>query len=182
MPAQHRSARRAVRQEHARQWRRIALALFTASGVAGLTYEVIWSRQLTLIFGATTLAVSTVLTTYMFGLGLGSFLARWRTDRAGNPLRLYAILEAGIGIYAVMFPAVLWLVERLHGTVFGLLYAAPLPLPRARFVLAFLALLPPALLMGATVPVMGQALTARARDAGVRAGPGTGADAGRLYA
>jgi spermidine synthase len=188
MPTRPKSVQRSVLEEHARQRRRIALALFTASGVAGLTYEVVWSRQLTLIFGATTLAVSTVLTTFMFGLGLGSFLARHRTDRAGNPLRLYAVLEAGIGIYAVLFPAVLWLVERLHGEVFHLLYPAPLPLALSRFVLAFLALLPPALLMGATVPVMGQALEAYGRDADTRTGTrtgtgaGQGADAGRLYA
>jgi len=75
MPTRPKPVQRSVLEEHARQRRRIVLALFTASGMAGLTYEVVWSRQLTLVFGATTLAVSTVLTTFMFGLGLGSFLA-----------------------------------------------------------------------------------------------------------
>lgn len=180
MPAHHKSPRRTVREERVRRQRRIVLALFTASGVAGLTYEVVWSRQLTLIFGATTLAVSTVLTTFMFGLGLGSFLAGRGANRASNPLRLYAVLEAGIGVYALLFPVVLWLIEGLHGKVFGLLYATPLALALSRFVLAFLALLPPALLMGATVPIMGQALAGHGPDAGP--GAGTGADAGRLYA
>lgn len=66
------------------------------------------------------------------------------------------------------------MVERLHRPLFGLFYAAPLRLALARFCLTFLALLPPALLMGATVPVVGRALIRQGRD--------MGASAGRLYA
>jgi spermidine synthase len=174
MPPRKKALRRATIEQGARQRSRIVLLLFAASGIAGLIYEVVWSRQLTLIFGATTLAVSTVLTTFMFGLGLGSFLASRRMDRGGNPLRTYAVLETGIGVYALLFPGILWLVDGLHGKIFGLLYAAPLALALARFGFAFLALLPATLLMGGTVPVMGRALV---RDAGEL---GTGA--GRLYA
>src|SRR5690349_15864600 len=76
--------------------RPLVLALFGLSGVSGLIYQVIWARQLTLVFGATSLAVTTVLTTFMLGLGLGSYAAgRW-ARRAGNPLRLYATVELGI--------------------------------------------------------------------------------------
>lgn len=170
----HKPHPRAALERRARQFPRIVLLLFTASGIASLIYEVVWSRQLTLIFGATTLAVSTVLTTFMFGLGLGSYLAGRTTDRARHPLRMYALLEAGIGAYAILFPAVLWIVEQLHRPLFGLFYAAPLPLALVRFCLAFLALLPPALLMGATVPVVGRVLISQGRE--------VGAGAGRLYA
>lgn len=168
------SPRRATLEHRARAHRRIALLLFTASGAAGLVYEVVWSRQLTLVFGATTLAVSTVLTTFMFGMGAGSLLASRAIDRSGTPWRIYALLEAGIAGYALGFPFVLRLVDGLHGRVFGLFYAAPLPLALARFCLTFLALLPPTLLMGATVPVMGRILIARSGD--------LGSGAGRLYA
>jgi predicted membrane-bound spermidine synthase len=89
MPTRQKAPRRAILEERARQHRRIVLLLFAASGIASLIYEVVWSRQLTLIFGATTLAVSTVLTTFMFGLGLESFLA----GRAGNPLRSEQVLS-----------------------------------------------------------------------------------------
>ena len=174
MPSQAKPQRRTTIELRARRQRYIALLLFTASGIAGLTYEVVWSRQLTLIFGTTTLAVSTVLTTFMFGLGLGSFLAGRRMNLGANPLRIYAALEAGVGVYAIVFPGVFWLVEGLHERIFGLLYAAPLPLALARFGLAFLALLPATLLMGGTVPAMGRALV---RDEGE-----LGAGAGSFYA
>lgn len=163
MPSRSRAQRRETIELRAQKQRPIALLLFTASGIAGLIYEVVWSRQLTLIFGATTLAVSTVLTTFMFGLGLGSFLAGRRMDRGANPLRIYAALEAGVGVYAIAFPGVIWLVETLHARVFGVLYASSLPLALTRFGLAFLALLPATLLMGGTVPAMGKALV---RDEG----------------
>lgn len=107
MPNPHKPLRRAALEQRARRFPRLVLLLFTASGIAGLIYEVVWSRQLTLIFGATTLAVSTVLTTFMFGLGLGSFLAGRAIDRGGHPLRMYAVLEAGIGAYAILFPVAL---------------------------------------------------------------------------
>src|SRR3972149_4569754 len=54
--------------------RRIILLAFTLSGVSGLIYELVWMRRLTLIFGSTTLAVSTVLAALMGGLALGSYL------------------------------------------------------------------------------------------------------------
>ncbi len=166
--------RRTTLEHRARQHRRIALLLFTASGVAGLVYEVVWSRQLTLVFGATTLAVSTVLTTFMFGMGAGSLLAARAADRSGDPWRIYALLEAGIAGYALVFPLALGLVDGLHGRLFGLFYAAPLTLALSRFCLTFLVLLPPTLLMGATVPVMGRILISRRGD--------LGSGAGRLYA
>ncbi|PYM65410.1 MAG: hypothetical protein DMD79_04770 [Candidatus Rokuibacteriota bacterium] len=150
------------------------LGLFAASGAAGVLYEVVWSRQLTLVFGTTTLAVSTVLTTFMLGLGLGSVLAgRWLESRP-DPLRVYAILELGVAAYALAFPGVLWLVDRLHGFLFSFLYTRPLTLALARFTLTSLALLPPTLLMGATVPAMGRLL--------IRHAQGMGEGAGRLYA
>ena len=174
MSTRQRPRWRAASEQRSRQRSQLALLLFTASGAAGLIYEVIWSRQLTLIFGSTTLSISTVLTTYMVGLGLGSFLAgRW-LGTAGNPFRVYALLEAGVGAYALLFPVALGVVDGFHSWAFGLLYPYPLALALTRFGLAFLILLPVTILMGATVPVMGRAL--------VRGAGELGAGAGRLYA
>lgn len=80
------------------------LLVFFLSGATGLIYEVLWTRQLALIFGVTTYAVSTVLATYMGGLALGSYLVGRQVDRVRDPLRLYAVLEAGIGLYALLVP------------------------------------------------------------------------------
>ena len=69
------------------------LLLFTLSGVSGLIYEVVWLRYLTLVFGVTVYAVSTVLTVFMGGLALGGFLAGKFADRLQRPLRAYGVIE-----------------------------------------------------------------------------------------
>src|SRR3990172_4929143 len=83
----------------------ILLVLFFLSGVTGLVYEVAWTRMLALVFGHTVHAVSTVLAVFMGGLALGSYVFGRFADRIGRPLVLYAILEVGIGIFALAVPA-----------------------------------------------------------------------------
>jgi len=68
--------------------------------------------MLTLVFGSTALAVSTVLATYMGGLGLGSYLAGKVADRIKNSVRAYALAEAAIGLYALAVP---WLIHFYPG-------------------------------------------------------------------
>ena len=48
------------------------LLLFFLSGSTSLVYEVVWMRRLSLVFGHSIFSVSTVLTTFMSGLALGS--------------------------------------------------------------------------------------------------------------
>jgi len=80
--------------------RPLIVCLFFLSGVAALVYQVVWHRMLVHVFGATNLAVTTVLSAFMAGLALGSLLGgRW-VDRHGRPLRLFAWLQFGIGIFA----------------------------------------------------------------------------------
>jgi spermidine synthase len=135
-------------------WRRLILGLFFVSGISGLLYEVAWTRMLTLMFGDTVLAVSIVLAAFMAGLALGSFWSGRRIDQQRQVLRIYAVLEAGIGLTALLLPLALegltplyvWLHQHLHTTFyfFSLL----------RFLLAFGVLLLPTTLMGATLPVL----------------------------
>src|SRR5512138_1017583 len=80
--------------------RTAVLTLFFISGACGLVYEVVWMRLLTLVFGATTFATSTVLASFFAGLALGSFLFGRLIDRGHQPLRVYAFLEAGVGVFA----------------------------------------------------------------------------------
>src|SRR5215471_11743337 len=104
-------------------WRRLLLGLFFLSGISGLLYEVAWTRMLHLLFGDTVLAVSTVLASFMAGLALGSFWIGRSIDRRPRVLTLYAGLEAGIAITAVLLPVVLhaltplyvWLHQHLQG-------------------------------------------------------------------
>jgi len=83
---------------------RLLVPLFLLSGAASLVYEVLWARQLHVVFGTSQLAITTVLAAFMAGLALGSFgAARW-AGRTTRPLLAYAVLEGFIGLYAVAFP------------------------------------------------------------------------------
>src|SRR5512132_3066456 len=86
---------------------------FVLSGATGLIYEVLWARMLGLVFGATTLAVSTVLAAFMGGLALGSALAGRLASRIKRPFRAYGLLELGIAVYALAVPFLFSLVDNL---------------------------------------------------------------------
>jgi spermidine synthase len=75
------------------------VACFFLSGATGLVYEVLWIRMLGLVFGHTVFAVTTVLTAFMAGLGLGSWIFGRTADRQPRPLRLYGLLEIGVGLF-----------------------------------------------------------------------------------
>src|SRR5690242_14313695 len=92
---------------------RAILLCFFASGFSGLVYQVIWVRELVLVFGATTFAVSTVLTAFMGGLALGSFYFGRRSAKIKQPLKLYALLEIGIGIYGLAVPFIFAVLPKL---------------------------------------------------------------------
>lgn len=87
--------------------RKPILILFFLSGATALLYQVLWSRLLTLVFGSTTFAVSAVLTAFMVGLALGAFLFGRFADRLDRPLRLYASLELGIALAALIIPGLI---------------------------------------------------------------------------
>src|SRR5882724_10111371 len=134
--------------------RAVILACFFLSGASGLILEMLWTRMLTLVFGSTTLAVSTVLTAFMGGLGLGSFLAGRFADRLKTPVRAYAALEASIGLYALVVPVVVSFYPALNRwlwAAFGDRYAL---LSVLRFVASAGLLLVPTTLMGATLPIL----------------------------
>ncbi len=139
--------------------------LFFLSGVASLTYEIVWMRQLALVFGVTTIAVSIILAVFMGGLALGSIVfGRW-SDRSERPLLAYALLEIGIGLYGLIVP---FLFDALQ-TPYVALYRLELPyglLTLVRGILAALVLLPPTLLMGGTLPFLAKFLIRVRGDVG----------------
>ncbi|MCG6955167.1 MAG: fused MFS/spermidine synthase [Gemmatimonadetes bacterium] len=153
--------------------RRIVLALFFLSGACGLVYEVVWMRMLTLVFGATAVATSTVLASFFAGLALGSYLFGGLADRTRRPLALYGLLEAGVGLTAFVMPVLFAGVTSVYVGLsrhFGFGHE----LDVLRFGLAFLALLVPATLMGGTLPVVVRAFAGSERR--------LGRDIGVLYA
>lgn len=131
---------------------------FVFSGATGLIYEVLWMRMLGLVFGATTLAVSTVLAAFMGGLALGSALAGRLAHRIRKPLSVYGWLEIGIAVYALLVPFLFRWVDNLYALIWQQFQPGFFTFSLWRFVLSCLMLLVPTTLMGATLPVLSAAL------------------------
>src|SRR5262245_28455647 len=131
---------------------------FIFSGATGLIYEVLWARILGLVFGATTLAISTVLAAFMGGLALGSALAGRFAARIRRPLSAYGWLELGIAIYAVLVPYLFRWVDHLYVLIWQQFHPGFFAFSLWRFALSCLLLLVPTTLMGATLPVLSKAL------------------------
>jgi len=134
--------------------RKIIYIIFFASGICGLAYEVIWVRILGLTLGNSIYAVSLVVAAFMAGLGLGSFLAGRFIENKTDPLRIYAYLELGVGIFALCSPFLLGLLSPIYVWVGQNLIPSSLILNLFRFALAFIVLLVPTIFMGATLPVL----------------------------
>lgn len=129
-------------------------AIFFLSGLAGLMYEVVFSKALALSFGSTALANYTVLATYMGGMAVGSWVGgRWAAATS-NPLRGYAICELLIGAYAAVTPVLFSAMQAAYVT----LSAGHAPdasiLTPLRVALGAITLGVPTVLMGATFPLM----------------------------
>jgi predicted membrane-bound spermidine synthase/tetratricopeptide (TPR) repeat protein len=132
----------------------VGLFCFFFSGAAGLIYQVVWTRMLTQIFGNTTYAIATVLSAFMAGLAIGSYLFGKIADRGKNDFLLYGILEAGVGIYGFIIPWLFHMAQKIYGPIFGLNQSYPFIFNMVLFLLCFILLVFPTLLMGATLPVL----------------------------
>jgi spermidine synthase len=144
----------------------ILFACFFLSGATGLVYQVVWLRLLTPILGQTVYAITTVLAAFMAGLALGSLLfGRW-APRIRNHVRVYGWLEIGIGLSCVALPWGLTGVARAYLELDRALALSPSAFGVVQFAAVFLLLLVPTSFMGGTLPVLSQALAARASKPG----------------
>lgn len=124
------------------------------SGLTALIYQVIWIRKFGLVFGVHVFSMSTVLTAFMAGLALGSLLFGKLVDRTKNPLKVFLILEIGIGLFAIFFPFLFEALTKLYATLLPNGQLTQYNTQLIRFILAFLFLLIPTTLMGGTLPVI----------------------------
>ena len=129
------------------------LWLFALSGASGLTFEILWARQLATVVGATSSAITTVVALFMAGLAIGSARGGALAARLRRPAFAYGLTEIGIAVLAL---AVSQLLPRLEGL-------SSLP---ARYLAAALALLVPSGLMGLTFPLVVESLARRGRRVG----------------
>ena len=127
--------------------------LFFVSGSVGLIYEVAWKHIFTTVFGSTTYAVSVVISVFMGGLALGSFVFGKVADRARRHLLIFAILEVGIAVSALLVPFALERVESIYRPVFRA-FESPGLLIAVQVLASALILLVPTFLMGGTLPVL----------------------------
>ncbi len=135
---------------------RLVLLIFLVSGAVGLGYQVLWSRYLLQFIGVSAYSYATVLASFMAGLALGSALLGRLADRVKSPLRLFAILEAGVGLYALVYPH---LSEAASALYSGLVSFTPERAGAghalwAKALVAGLLLLVPTTLMGGTYPAL----------------------------
>ncbi len=127
--------------------------LFFLSGAAGLVYEVIWREELALFFGRAWPATAMVVAIFMGGLALGARLGGAFADKLKNPLLAYSLLETGLGFAALLVPTLLSSLFPFYKSAWKALGPGP-GLWAVQVGLAGAALLPPTILMGATLPVL----------------------------
>lgn len=132
----------------------LVLMLFFGSGALALVYQVVWSRMMTHVFGSTALAVGTVLAAFMSGMAVGSWYIGRLADRSPNRLRLYAWLEIGIGLAALATHLALDRMDAVYPALHELVGGSAPSLALVRFLAAFLLVMAPTVLMGATLPVL----------------------------
>jgi spermidine synthase len=150
--------------------RGLVLGLFVASGAAGLIYQVVWSRELVLVFGNTTQAVATIVTAFMAGLGFGSLVGGRRAGRTANPLALYGAVELAVAVYALLLPFAFSSLGDLYRGVYPSLVQHPAGLTAVRLLLALAAVAPATFLMGMTLPLLVRHLVRTLDEAGARLG------------
>ncbi|MBN1334987.1 MAG: fused MFS/spermidine synthase [Deltaproteobacteria bacterium] len=146
------------------------LPLFLLSGATSLVYETLWGRELHLVFGTSQVAIATVLAAFMGGLSLGGFLMSRLADRIRRPVRVYGLLEGGIGLYALAFPVLLKSIVPFYLGFWRWLEPSPTVFSAFQALLAGLLLLVPTTCMGATLPLLARFATTRLSLAGHRVG------------
>src|SRR5205809_695520 len=124
--------------------------LFIGSGCAALIYEIVWFQLLQLIIGSSSISLGILLGTFMGGMCLGSLLLARIIDARQHPLRVYAALEIGIGAFGLLILVAMPLVGGIYTAwggegIFGIVFRA---------IVAGVCLLPPTMLMGATLPAI----------------------------
>ena len=123
------------------------LLLFVGSGCAALIYEIVWFQLLQLVIGSSAVSLGVLLGTFMGGMCLGSFVLPRFINARQHPLRVYARLELGIGLMGLVLLFGMPLVNGVYVAIGGGHIAV-------RAIVAALCLLPPTLMMGATLPAI----------------------------
>src|SRR5437773_9186923 len=128
----------------------VLFLLFVGSGCAALIYEIVWFQLLQLVIGSSSISLGILLGTFMGGMCLGSLLLPRVISLRQHPLRVYAALELAIGVLAILLQVGMPLIGGIYTTwagegMIGIVFRA---------VIAGVCLLPPTIMMGATLPAI----------------------------
>ena len=148
--------RETPQQDTPSQYLPVLLLLFVGSGCAALIYEVVWFQLLQLVIGSSAISLGVLLGTFMGGMCLGSFLLPRYINPNQHPMRVYAVLELGIGVMGLVLLFGMPLINGIYTSIGGGYVAV-------RAIVAAICLLPPTLLMGATLPAIARWVEATPR-------------------
>ena len=151
----------------------IVVICFFLSGLTGLIYEILWTRMIVKIIGAAPFAVSIVVSVFMGGLGLGSYLASRVIGRIRNPVKLvyvYGVLEIVIAAYCLAFPIFLSTFQSIFAAIYNQLFSHFRFYSILTFLGCSLLLIVPATCMGATLPILCRFYVEKLDHAGNRVG------------
>jgi spermidine synthase len=142
--------------------------LFVISGGLGLVYQIVWFKYLSLFLGNTTYAQTIVLATFMGGLAIGSAWWGRKADSAREPLRLYALLELGIGIYCLLYPQLLQLLKDgfISIVISAQLKSDGTAVLLLKLLTSICSLLIPTILMGGTLPILVRFISRKLEESG----------------
>lgn len=133
--------------------------MLLVSGNCALMFQVVWIRELRLVFGATTASSAAVLAIFMAGLGLGNWLFGSRIDASVRPLRCYGLLELGIALTVGISPFLIMLVRQMYVNMGGQAALGPELATLSRLAASAMILAVPTILMGGTMPAAARAVS-----------------------
>ena len=145
----------------------IILLLYFFSGATALVYQLVWSRMLMHVFGSTAMALGTVLAAFMAGMAIGSWMIGKAADKSKNCLRLYAYLEIGLALVALISHILLSRIGPVHLALHDTFGFSSAVFGVIRFLLVFSLVMGPTILMGATLPVLARLLANHRSKVGI---------------
>ncbi len=160
--------------------RRVAFVAFFLSGASSLVFQTLWSRLLSHVFGSSSIAISSVVSVFMAGLGLGAWLFGRRADRIRDPLLVYALAEVGVGCSALLVPLLVrpdGMLAAINAALRNSLGTESMQFMLLRFLCIVPILLVPTVLMGSTLPLLSRYFVAQQSSPALAS-----AEVGRLYA
>jgi spermidine synthase len=132
----------------------VVFLLFFASGISGLIYEVVYLRILSRTIGVTAYATAVTLAAFMAGLALGSFIFGRLVDKRNDQLRIFALLQMWLAVFAIVTPFILMGSVNVYKFVSIISHQSTTAISLSKVLVSFLSLLAPTVLMGGTLPAL----------------------------